>query len=77
MLIELENGSNIAAAVAVVGGRPNRDQRVVKHLFVAFHDQLMGTADEGEAIGAVEFLNHVSAKEVPSTTRTQAPSVNV
>ena len=42
MLIEDENGGDIAAAIAVVGRRPDGDQRLLgEHVLVALLHQLM------------------------------------
>ena len=47
VLVQLEDGRDVAAAVAVVGRAPHRDQLVVEHPLVAVHHQLVGAGDEG------------------------------
>ena len=46
LLVELENGSHIPAAVAVVGCGPNRHKRVFEHALVALHHKLVRAANE-------------------------------
>ena len=40
MLIQLEDGRDVPAAVAVVGRGPDRDQLLVEHELEALHDEL-------------------------------------
>jgi hypothetical protein len=47
VLAQIHNGSNVSAAVAVVGCRPDGDNiLVLEMIFVAFVDQLMSAGDE-------------------------------
>ena len=41
--IEFQDGSYVATAIAVVGGRPNSNKSFIKHVLDAFLDKLMGT----------------------------------
>lgn len=41
----VEDGGDVAAAVAVVGSAPNSDEFVVELVFVALVDELMSSAD--------------------------------
>jgi hypothetical protein len=50
---------------------------LVKHVLVAFHDQLMRTRNQRDIVGAIELSNHIAAKQVAGTTRTQAPAINL
>ena len=64
VLVELEDGGHVAAAVAIVGRGPHRHEAVVEHELVALHDELVRAADEAEAVAVVELLHNVRAKEV-------------
>lgn len=45
-VLEHHDGGDVAAAVAVVGGRPHGHQLLVKHELVALVDQLMSSTDQ-------------------------------
>jgi hypothetical protein len=56
VLAQVHNGSNVSAAVAVVGRRPDgNDILVLEVIFVAFIDQLMGACNELQAVDMVEL----------------------
>ena len=55
-IIQLHDGSLVAAAVAVVGGGEDGHNVPVVGPVVAFHHQLMGPGDKSESIGMVECL---------------------
>lgn len=44
-VFEDHDGGDVATAVAVVGGRPHRDQLLIKHKLETFMDKLMRPAD--------------------------------
>ncbi len=46
VLVELQYGSDIPTSVAVVRGRPDSHQSIREYFFVAFHHQLVGSADQ-------------------------------
>ena len=56
VLVQLEYCRNVATAVAVVGGRPHCDESFIEHHLEAFHDQLVRTADEVQAVHRVELV---------------------
>lgn len=49
-VFEDHDGSDVAAAIAVVRGRPHCDQLLVKHELVAFMDKLMRPADQLQVV---------------------------
>lgn len=49
-IFEDHNGSDVAAAIAVVRSRPHCDQLLVKHELVAFVDKLMCPADQLQVV---------------------------
>lgn len=57
-VFEDHNGGDVAAAIAVVGSRPHRDQLLVKHELVAFVDELMCSADQLQVVDVnkLQFL---------------------
>lgn len=65
------------APVAVVWRRPDRYQLVVEHPLVPVHHQLVSAADEADLVVAAEVLAHITTKQVASTTRAQAPPLDV
>ena len=68
----------VAAAVAVVGRRPHRHQRLVgEHVLVALHDKLVCARDEFDGVGRVELCDDVAAEEVAGAARREPPPVNV
>lgn len=77
VLIELHDGRLVAAAVAVVGRREDRDDRLFVAPVVAFHDELMRARDESEAVGAVELLRHVLTERVTGSTGGDTPSTAI
>jgi hypothetical protein len=56
VLIELHDGSLIAAAVAVVGRREDGNDALFVAPIIALHDELMGSGDEGESVGTIELF---------------------
>lgn len=63
--------------IAVVGRRPHGDERLVEHVLVALHHELMRSCDERNVVGAVELVDDVAAKQEASSTRAQAPAVDL
>lgn len=50
MLIEIEEGSLVVHAVAVVGSRPESDQLLIEPVDVPLLHQLMGSHDQGKIV---------------------------
>mmetsp|Transcript_31083 Transcript_31083/g.91139 ORF Transcript_31083/g.91139 Transcript_31083/m.91139 type:complete len:336 (-) Transcript_31083:76-1083(-) len=72
-----EDGGDVAAAVAVVWRRPDGHQRVVEHVLVPLHHQLVRARDQVDRVGRAELGDHVAAKEVARASRRQPPPVDV
>ncbi len=77
LFVEHQDGGDVVAAVAVVGGRPHRHQLLVEHLLVPLHYQLVGTHDLGYVVGVVEGLHHVPSEQVPRSPRRKHPPRDV
>ena len=76
MLIELQDGGNIATSVAVVRRGPHGDQRIAEHPLVSLHHQLMRTADQVQPIHCVELrgTNNGETENTRWVTQLAAPS---
>mmetsp|Transcript_24322 Transcript_24322/g.77061 ORF Transcript_24322/g.77061 Transcript_24322/m.77061 type:complete len:332 (+) Transcript_24322:206-1201(+) len=72
-----EDGGDVAAAVAVVWRRPDGHQRVVEHVLVPFHHQLVRARDQVDRVGRAELGDHVAAEQVARASRRQPPPVDV
>lgn len=57
LAIEDHDAGDVAAAVAVVGGTPDGHEVLIKVIFVALHDELMGPCDQREIIDVIELLS--------------------
>ncbi|RNA05675.1 hypothetical protein BpHYR1_001488 [Brachionus plicatilis] len=53
-IVKFHYGGLITASVAVVWSRENSDNISVVAPVVAFHDELMGSGDQGEPVGVIE-----------------------
>jgi hypothetical protein len=53
--VEDHDAGDVAAAVAVVGGTPDGHEVLIKVVFVAFHDELMGSCNQREIIDVIEL----------------------
>ena len=64
VLIDVEDGGDITAAVAVVRGRPDRDQiGVLEPVFESVHDELVRPCNQLQVVDVVELCGHLAAKE--------------
>eukprot|EP00754_Rhynchopus_humris_P030098 Rhum_TRINITY_DN15258_c13_g1::Rhum_TRINITY_DN15258_c13_g1_i1::g.148201::m.148201 len=77
MLVQFEDGCNVATPVAVVGGGPHGHKGVVEHRLVSLHHQLVRPCNQLNLVRRVELLHHVASEEVTCSTRRQTPSVDV
>jgi hypothetical protein len=55
VFVELQDGGHIAAAIAVVGRRPHRQQGLGEVPLVPFHHQLVAAAHQLYLVGVVEL----------------------
>ena len=72
-IVDGENGRHVAAAVAVVGRRPHRDQRAREHLLVALHDKLVRPRNERDVVATAELVGLGLAKQVAGAARRHRP----
>jgi hypothetical protein len=73
ILIQSENGSHIITPITIVRSRPYRNQRLIEHLTIPLHNQLMSPANQRQAIHPVKLLNDITTKQIPSSPRAQPP----
>jgi len=74
VLVDLHDGSLVSASVAVVGSREDGHHVLLVSPVVSLHDQLMSSADQSQAVVAIEGLRDVLAKGVASSSRGDSPS---
>jgi len=78
LLVDKHDRSDISAAVAIIGGRPDRDQvRVLEPEFEAVHHKLMGTSDQAQAVNVIELGGDFRAEQPSSSSRADRPGVDV
>ena len=77
MLVEFENGGDIAASVAIIGRGPDRQHGLVEVPLVPFHDELMGSTDHVDVVGGVELRHGVAAEQISGAARRHAPALRV
>lgn len=75
--VELQNGGDVSAPVAVVRCRPDRDELIIKKRFVSFHDELVCSGDQGQIVLMVKFFDDVSAEDVAGAPERESPSLDV
>ena len=73
---QLQDGSYITAAIAVIGRAPYGHDTGVEHLLEAFHDELMGAADEAEVVAVVEMLDDIGAEQEACSSRRESPAID-
>eukprot|EP00550_Attheya_septentrionalis_P001397 CAMPEP_0198288508 /NCGR_PEP_ID=MMETSP1449-20131203/6979_1 /TAXON_ID=420275 /ORGANISM="Attheya septentrionalis, Strain CCMP2084" /LENGTH=150 /DNA_ID=CAMNT_0043986657 /DNA_START=41 /DNA_END=493 /DNA_ORIENTATION=+ len=74
VLVHLHDGGLVAASIAVIGSAKDGDHILLVAPVVAVHDELVGPADEAEAILMVKLLRNVLAKGEPGAPWTDAPA---
>merc|ERR1719461_733614 len=62
MLVQFQNGSHVAASVAVVGCTPDSQDSFVKMPFVAFHHQLVCATDHVNVVGLIELSYYIRSE---------------
>ena len=62
--LEPNPARTVAAAVAVVGRRPDGHQELAEEVLVALHRELMRAGDELELVGIQELVGDVGAEDV-------------
>lgn len=76
-VVQFHDGRLVAAAIAVVRGREDGDHVPVVAPVVAFHDELVSSGDEGQAVGVVERLRNVLSESVSCSSRRDPPATAV
>ena len=77
VIIQFHDGCLIAASIAVVGSREDGHDLTIMAPVVAFHDQLMSSCNQRQAVRVIERLRDVLAKGVASSARRDAPAAAV
>ena len=78
LLIDVQDGSNVTASVAVVRSRPDGNEVLVfEPVLEAIHDKLMRSCDQGNVIDVIEFSCHFRAEQPTSTSWGHGPGLNV
>lgn len=78
VLVDVEDGGDVTATVAVVGCGPNcHEVRVLEPVLEAVHDELMSPSDELQVIDMVELSGDLGAEQPAGTSRADSPSVDV
>ena len=77
VFVQFEYGRDVTAPVAIVRRRPHRQHRLVEMPLVAFHDQLMSSADQIDAIRLIELGDDIAAEQVAGTALTNAPAQRI
>lgn len=77
MLIQLQDGGNIPATVAVVRGAPDGDYRLVEHELESFHCKLVRPSNEVNRVVVREELGDICAEQEACATRGESPPRNV
>jgi hypothetical protein len=78
LLIDVQDGSNVTASVAVVRSRPDGNEVLVfEPVLEAIHDKLMRSCDQGNVIDVIEFSCHFRAKQPTSSSRRHGPGLDV
>ena len=77
VLVQFEYGRDVTAPVAIVRRRPHCQHRFVEMPFVAFHDQLMRSANHVDAIRLIELRHDIAAEQIAGTALANAPTERV
>merc|ERR1712110_747487 len=77
-LTDVEQGSDIAASVAVVRRRPNSHKvGVLEPILESVHNKLMGTSNQVEVVDVVEFRCDLGSEKPSRASRGECPGVNL
>lgn len=67
----------IAAAIAVVWCRKDRDNISIMTPVVTFHYQLMCASNESDVVGMIKLIGNVLAKRIPCSTWGYTPATSI
>ena len=76
-VVNLHNGRLVSAPVAVIGGTKNRHHSLVVLPLVALHDELVGSANEAQAIHMTKLFCNVLAECIPCPAGTYSPTTPI
>lgn len=77
VLVQLEDGGDVAAAVAIVWRAPDGDDRVVEHKLEALHRELMRPRNEVDVVVVCKRLGDVRAEEESRAAWREAPAGDI
>ena len=78
LIVDVQDGGDVTATVAVVGGRPDcYEVRVLEPVLEAIHDELMSASHKFQVVDVVELGRHLGTEEPASTTGRDRPCVDV
>lgn len=77
VLVNFHDGCLVAAPVAVIGRTKDGHHVLLVAPVVPFHDKLVGTRNEGQAVVVIELLGNVLAESISGATWTNTPSTTV
>jgi len=78
VFVELEDGGDVPASVAVVGCRPHGDQGLfLEHVLESFLHELMGAADEFQSVDLVELGGDLGSEQPTCTPWRCRPGVDL
>ena len=76
-VLKVQNGGDVAATITVIGGGPDGDHFVVKHVFVTLVDELMSATNEFQVVEMHELGRDFGPEEPTGPARTRRPRVHV
>lgn len=77
VFVQLQDGGDVATPIAVIGRRPDSQNRLVEVPLVAFHYQLVSAANHVNIVRGVELCHHVTPEEISGATWRNAPTLRV
>jgi len=77
VFVQSKYRGDVSATITIVGGGPHGDQLLVKHVFVALLDELMGSTNEFEFIDSIKLSSRFRTEYPTGATRTDLPSLNI
>lgn len=78
LLVDVQDGSDVTASVAVVGGRPDCDEvLVLEPVLEAVHHQLMRSGNQSDIVDVIEFSGNFRAEQPSSSSWGHCPGFDV
>lgn len=76
-VVQFHDGRLISAAITIVGGGENRHHVPVVAPVVSFHDELVSSGHQGQAVGVVEGLRNILSESVSGSSGRDAPATAI